>query len=292
MLYVIQNEHLTVRIDEKGATLWSVQDKEGTEYLWQGNPEYWKDRAPNLFPYIARMTKGQYCLNGKTYHMDIHGFAKDSIFKVEQISESQIVFSMEQTNETYGQYPYKFCFSIIYKLEGSTINITYYVRNDDEKMMYFGVGGHPGFNVPFEAGTQFEDYYLEFNENRELKRVGFSEDCFVTGELLEFPLESGTVLHLAHSLFDNDAIVLTDMAPSVTLKSKNSNKTISVKYPSMKYLGIWHMPETDAPYVCIEPWSSLPSREGVIENLETQPDLISLEAGCEYENNWFIEFHK
>lgn len=292
MLYVIQNEYLTVQIDEKGATLWSVQDKEGTEYLWQGNPEYWKDRAPNLFPYIARMTEGQYCLNEKNYHMDIHGFAKDTIFKVVQISESQIVFSMVQTNETYGQYPYKFCFSVIYKLEGSKINITYYVRNDDDKTMYFGVGGHPGFNVPFEDGTQFEDYYLEFNETRELKRVGFSEDCLVTGELLEFPIKRGTVLHLAHSLFDDDAIVLTDMAPSVTLKSKKSNKAISVKYPSMKYLGIWHMPKTDAPYVCIEPWSSLPSRKGVIENLETQPDLISLEAGCEYENNWFIEFHK
>ncbi len=289
MLYTIQNEYLTVRIHEKGATLWSIKDSDNTEYLWQGDEKYWGDRAPNLFPYIARMTKGQYMLNGITYHMDIHGFVKDMIFKVEQISDSHIVFSLNYTEETYAQYPYKFCFSVIYKLEGSKINIIYYVRNDDNKTMYFGVGGHPGFNVPFEKDAAFEDYYLEFDANRNVKRVCFSEDCFVTGQLSEFPLEEGVKLPLTHNLFDDDAIVLTDMAQSVTLASKKSNKGICVAYPDMKYLGIWHMPRTDAPYVCIEPWSSLPSRKGIVEELETQPSLISLESGCELENQICIK---
>ena len=46
-------------------------------------------------------------------------------------------------------------------------------------------------------------------------------------------------------------------------------KEICVTYPNMTYLGIWHMPKTDAPYICIEPWSSLPSRKNVVEDLET-----------------------
>ena len=45
----------------------------------------------------------------------------------------------------------------------------------------------------------------------------------------------------------------------------------------LPYLGIWHMPHTDAPYVCIEPWSSLPSRKDVIEDLETQENLQILQ---------------
>lgn len=288
MLHTIQNEYLTVRIREKGAELWSIADND-TEYLWQGDEKYWGDRAPNLFPYIARMTKGQYKLQGKTYHMDIHGFAKDMIFRAEQISDSHIVFSINYTEETYKQYPFKFCFSIIYKLEGSKLSITYYVRNDDEKTMYFGVGGHPGFKVPFEKDTSFEDYYLEFDSVRDAKRVGFSEDCFVTGELADFSLEDDVRLSLSHDMFDDDAIVLTDMASSVSLKSKTGEKGIKVSYPNMSYLGIWHMPKTDAPYVCIEPWSSLPSRKGIIEDLETQPSLISLESGCEFENQICIK---
>lgn len=289
MLHTIKNESLTVKIHEKGAIIWSIKDSDNTEYLWQGDERYWEDRAPNLFPYIARMTDGKYTLQGSTYEMDIHGFAKDTIFKAEQISDNHIVFSIKHTDETYKQYPYKFCFSVIYKLEGRRINITYYVRNDDNKTMYFGVGGHPGFNVPFEEGAAFEDYYLEFDTNRNVKRVGFSEDCFVTGQLSEFPLEEGVKLPLTHNLFDDDAIVLTDMAQSVTLVSKKSNKGIRVAYPDMKYLGIWHMPRTDAPYVCIEPWSSLPSRKGIVEDLETQPSLISLESGCEFENQICIK---
>lgn len=289
MIYTIQNEHLTVKIHEKGATLWSIQDKDGTEYLWQGDERYWSDRAPNLFPYIARMTQGQYKFQDKTYHMDIHGFAKDIIFEAEQISDSHIVFSIRNTEKTYTQYPFQFCFSIIYKLEGFKLSTTYYVRNDDEKTMYFGVGGHPGFNVPLEEGRSFEDYYLEFDCVRGANRVGFSEDCFVTGELTEFSLEDSIRLPLTHNMFDDDAIVLTDMAASVSLKTNMGNKGVRVAYPNMSYLGIWHMPKTDAPYVCIEPWSSLPSRKDVVEDLESQPSLVVLRAKCEYENEFTIE---
>ena len=292
MLYTIHNEYLTVKIQDKGAELWSVMDHDGTEYLWQGDKKYWGRRAPNLFPYIARMTKGQYTLQGKMYHMDIHGFAKDMIFEAEQISDSHIVFSITHTEETYAQYPFQFCFSIIYKLVGSKLSVTYYVRNDDEKTMYFGIGEHPGFNVPFERGASFEDYYLEFDSVRDAKRVGFSEDCFVTGKLTDFPLEDGVRLPLSHDMFDDDAIVLTDMATSVILKSKKSNKGVRVTYPNMTYLGFWHKPKVEAPYICIEPWSSLPSRKDVIEDLETQPSLVALKAKCEYENMFTIEVVK
>lgn len=289
MLYTIQNEELSVVICDKGAMLWSVKDKDGVEYLWQGDKQYWNDKAPNLFPYIARLTNGKYTFQGKTYEMDIHGFAKDMIFKAEQISDSHIVFSITHTEETYVQYPFQFCFSIIYKLEGCKLSITYYVRNDDEKTMYFGVGGHPGFNVPFEKKTCFEDYYLEFDSVRDVKRVGFSEDCFVTGELEAFSLENGVKASLAHDMFNDDAIVLVDMPSSVTLKSAKGNQGVRVAYPNMSYLGIWHMPKTDAPYVCIEPWSSLPSRKDLVEDLETQPSLVSLKTKCEYENEFTIE---
>jgi galactose mutarotase-like enzyme len=177
-------------------------------------------------------------------------------------------------------------------LEGRKLSITYYVRNDDEKTMYFGVGGHPGFNVPFEKGVRFEEYYLKFDSVEGVKRVGFSEDCFVTGELEEFSLEDGIRLPLSHDMFDDDAIVLTNMASSVTLKSKTGVKSIRVSYPDMSYLGIWHMPKTDAPYICIEPWSSLPSRKGIVEDIEKQSDLISLNSNCEYENQIAIEIIK
>lgn len=288
----IKNKNLTVCIQEKGAALWSVKDAEGKEYLWQGDPKYWGDRAPNLFPYIARMTEGKYRLDGKTYEMDIHGFAKDMIFEVADRTDSQIMFRIQNTKETYRQYPFKFVFEISYQLEGNKIFITYTVKNKDDKVMYFGVGGHPGFVVPLEEGLTFEDYYLEFDAVQTPKRVGFSEDCFVTGECAVFPLDDEKCLKLHHDMFDEDAIVLVDMGCNVTLKSKKGEKAIRVTYPDMKYLGLWHWPKTDAPYICIEPWSSLPSRKGIVEDLATQPGLISLNPECEYHNQFSVELIK
>lgn len=288
MLYTIQNEYLTIQINDMGAELWSVKDKEGTEYLWQADEKYWRGKAPNLFPYIARLTEGKYQLNGQFYEMGIHGFARHMVFQVEKISESHIVFSLKNNEETFASYPYKFTFSVIYKLEGKKLVITYYVKNEDDKEMYFGIGGHPGFNVPLEAGLTFEDYYLEFDAPKKTKRVEFSPDCFVTG-LQEYQMEEDVRIPLAHNLFDDDAIVLTDVAKSVLLTSKSGKKGIRVTYPDMDYIGFWHKPKTDAPYVCIEPWSSLPSRKGIIEDFATKPDLMHLQAGLEYENQYIIE---
>ena len=289
MIYTIYNQYLTVNVNDMGATLWNIIDNNNQEYLWQGDPLYWVNRAPNLFPYIGRMSEGKYTLQGKKYEMGIHGFARNTVFKAEQISDSHIVFSMESTEETYKQYPYHFLFSVIYKLEGNKISTTYYVRNDDDKTMYFGVGGHPGFHVPFETNTVFEDYYLEFDTFTNAKRICFSDACLVSGEVINYPLEDGVRLPLTHDLFDHDAIVLTDVPQAVTLTSKKTDKGIRVTYPNLKYLGVWHMPKTDAPYVCIEPWSSLPSRQGVLEDLETQPDLLQLKSGCEHETVITIE---
>ena len=289
MIHTIKNNYLTVQINDIGAELWSIKDQSNTEYLWQGDAAYWGSKAPNLFPYIARLTEGKYQLQGKFYEMGIHGFARGMVFEVEQVSESHIVFTIRDTEETYASYPYKFTFSVIYKLEENQLMITYYVKNKDDKEMYFGVGGHPGFNVPLEEGLAFDDYYLEFNAVKKAKRVEFSEDCFVLEGTHEYPLKEGNKISLAHNMFDDDAIVLTEMAKSVSLLSKKGKKGIRVTYPDMDYLGLWHKPKTDAPYICIEPWSSLPSRKGIIEDLATKPGLIHLDAGLEYENQYIIE---
>ena len=67
MIYTLENDSLKVQVNSHGGELWSIQTKDGAEYLWQGDEAYWKDRALNLFPYIARLTEGKYMLDGKTY---------------------------------------------------------------------------------------------------------------------------------------------------------------------------------------------------------------------------------
>ena len=100
-------------------------------------------------------------------------------------------------------------------------------------------------------------------------------------------MENGR-LPLSHNMFDEDAIVLKGVPGKVTLRSEKSLRAVTLIAPDLPVYGFWHMPKTDAPYICLEPWSSLPSRQDVVEDLETQEDLISLEAGKTYVTTWSL----
>ena len=289
MLHTIENPFLRVTVSQQGAELQSILGADGTEYLWQGDAAYWSDRAPNIFPYVARLTEGSYYLDGTLHHMNIHGIALYRQFHTLQHDTDRLVMELVSDAQTLEQYPRAFSFQVLYALEGSRLAVTFRVENRDTLPMYFGLGGHPGFRVPLADGCRFEDYRLHFTRPCAPKRVGFSEDCFVTGYLTDYQLEKGQDLPLRHDLFDDDAIVLTAMDPEVTVCCDKDGHSLTVSYPNMPYLGIWHMPHTDAPYVCIEPWSSLPSRKGIIETLEQQPGLLRLAPGCVYENTWSIQ---
>ena len=56
----LQNENLTLRVDPLGAQMMELCSRQGTQFLWNGDAKYWRDRAPVLFPYVARLTDGSY----------------------------------------------------------------------------------------------------------------------------------------------------------------------------------------------------------------------------------------
>ena len=287
MLITIENGVLSLTVDTLGAQMMNLK-KNGTEYLWQGDPKYWADRAPILFPFIARLTKDSYTFRGKTYPMTIHGFANASEFTVAEQSADSLVLELASSEKTLVHYPVDFVLQVMFKLEGNTLKTTYHVENKSEDVMPFGIGGHPGFKVPVGEGECFEDYCLEFNLACQPDRVGFTPAVYLSGHDEAYPLEEGKRIPLRHDLFDEDAIILKNMAREVTLKSKASSHSVTVSYPQMPYLGLWHWPHTDAPYVCIEPWSSLPSRQDVVEEFTCKSDMVQLEAGKVYDNTWTI----
>lgn len=289
MNYKIKNNILEIEISSLGAELQSIK-KNNHEYLWQGDPNSWNNRATNIFPYVGRMTDGKYTFQGNTYEMGGHGFARNTEFIVEEISNNKIILKTEYNQNTLKSFPFKFEFYIIYEIIENTLQICYKVLNKDNKKMYFGLGGHPGFIVPLENSLSFEDYYLEFENccnpiNHNVAIGGYISNSN------PYNLQNNKILHLKHNLFDNDALIFENMDKIVTLKSDKDNKKVVVKYPEMKYLGIWHSPNKEVPFVCIEPWTSLPSRNGILEDFEIQPSLISLEQDKEYINNWSISIY-
>jgi len=287
MLINIENEFLSLTVDTLGAQMMSLKAGD-TEYLWQGDPQYWRGRAPVLFPYVARLWASSYCYRGKTYTMGIHGFASKMEFSLKEQGKDFMVMSLTDNEETRAMYPFEFTLDITYRLVKNCVEVSNNVRNHGQEIMHFGFGGHPGFRVPVEEGEAFEDYCLEFPAPCKPDRVGFTSEVYLNGIDTPYPLEDDQRIWLRHDLFDTDAVVLKNMCREVTLKSKNGQNAVTVSYPGMGYVGFWHMSKMDAPYVCIEPWTSLPARHNVVEDLEHKSDLIHLQPGKTYDNTWTI----
>jgi galactose mutarotase-like enzyme len=289
MIYTIQNEWLTVSAKDLCAELTSIKSSDGTEYLWQSDPEIWRGQAPNIFPYVARLTNGTYTLYGKEYEMKIHGILKQQVLTLEARGDDWMTFRLDSNEEIQKQYPFDFIYRITYRLLKNVLVVTTTVDNTGKEQMFFGMGGHPGFNVPMEEGLSFEDYYLEFEHACHPYRVGFNDNCHVNGQDAAYPLEADRRIPLHHDLFDHDAIVLKHADRTVRIASEKGTRSVTVTYPDFQYVGFWHMQYKEAPYVCVEPWSSLPSRDGIVEEFSQQSDLIRLAPGKTYENTWTIK---
>ena len=91
-IVTLKNEELTVKISTLGAEIQSIEDKNGVERLWQGDPAIWKGRAPILFPVAGGFKDDGYELDSQWYGMPKHGFAKTEEWAVESADEEEATF--------------------------------------------------------------------------------------------------------------------------------------------------------------------------------------------------------
>lgn len=278
----LENEFLSVAIDETGGKLQSLRGKqEDLEYLWQ-------KRMPNLFPFVGRLYEKTYTLNGKPYPMEMHGFLSSAEMAVEARDGQSCCLLLTDTEATRACYPFAFALRLKYSLRGHTLQIGVQVENRSRETLYCGIGGHPGFYVPMEEGLAFEDYELTFSRDCAPSLVEFSDSILCTGRRTPYPLVEQRRLPLRHELFSLDAVVLADTPRSVTLSSPKGRHGVCVDCPDMPYLGFWQPNHDDPQFLCIEPWSVLPGRQDTVEELSRMPDMAQVPAGGEYHNNWSI----
>ena len=280
MLYTIENKKLKVEISSLGAELMSIKSKaDGCEYLWQGDAKYWASRACVLFPICGRLVDGYYTYEGQKYEMNLHGFARKTEYTMVEQKEDSITFELKADDTSKAMYPFDFTFRVTYSLDGNRLLNSLNVINTGDKVLPYAVGGHPGFNVPLESGSKFEDWYLSFGEKCEPEMFLVAPSCCLAGGTVPFKLKCGTRLPLKHDLFDNDAIFLKNTAKSITIKSAASKKSLTVEFPDFDYVGIWHTMKADAPFVCIEPWTGLPATDGIHDDFATKQAMKYIEIG-------------
>ncbi len=275
-LTTIKNESIQITVDSKGSELVSIKlINDATERLWQADEKYFSSHSPLLFPIVGGLRNDSYTYDGQSYHMTVHGFARDLLFTLIEKEETKLNYKLTYDEDTLQKFPFKFELYQKYEINENTVSISYMVKNIDNKDIYFSIGAHPAFNCPLSEGESMEDYYLEFEKAEEMEayyKIGsdLSNDTRKIGM-------RGRKIKLSHELFYKGPLVFKRLnSNNVELKNNINSKTVKVEFAGFPYLGIWSS-VNDGPFVCIEPWYGLGYVRESSDELASKEGIVRLE---------------
>lgn len=254
-MHILKNDFLEVTLNPKGAEIISIiGQSDKINYMWKRDPIQWANSAPILFPIVGKVRNDEYRIAGNTYNLTSHGFARHSIFEVVDKTDIQLTYKLVSNDEIIKQYPFIFELFVTYTLSKDTLECHCKVVNKDSKEMYFQIGGHPAFSCPFMDNESSNDYYLEFSDNETLmEKILDPKLGGMSNETRPF-LENEKRFFIRQEAFNRDAIVLENFkSKTLTLKSLNHSKTLTVTMDGFTHLGIWAAKHVGG-LVAIEPW--------------------------------------
>jgi len=288
MIYSLENSTIKITASTHGAELHSITGKkEGTEYLWNGDPKYWKYHSPILFPIIGKLVGSKYRIDENSYEMQPHGLGRISDFKFISQTNDSITFELKFSEDTMKSYPYKFSLLINYTIEENVVKVTYNVINLDNKDISFSIGAHPAFMCPIKQNEKLEDSYLEFNKKETSSIMEITKDTYISRNRKAF-LKDSDILPLSKDVFKEGVLVFDDLkSDRITIKSKKHKKSLSVEFNGFPYMGIW-APEGGAPFLCIEPWFGHADYEDFTGEFKEKEGSILLSIGEEFKYSYKI----
>jgi galactose mutarotase-like enzyme len=286
-MYTIENDCIRISTQGLGAELTSLFDKKNNiEHLWQADPKVWGWHAPTLFPVVGRCLNDKIQINGMSYPMEKHGFARRSDFELVTQFHDLLHFRLSTSDKTLAVYPYLFELNIFYEIKDNYMIQTYEVDNKGKDTLYFQLGGHPAFAVPFLPGEQYEDYFVEFDKDTVLDRENINTEGYFDTSISNV-INGTNKLPLVKDMFHKDAIILKDInSRKVTLRSDKNRYRLTVEFPSFNYLGLWA--KENAPYICIEPWLGCADTAGRPVEFRDKEGILSLPPEGKFQASFII----
>ena len=270
---------IKIKTVNKGAELISIE-KDGFERLHDGLKD-WNRHSPILFPIVGKLKDNKTRINGNIYEMGQHGFARDMDF--ESIGNNSYV--LRYNEETLKKYPFKFELFVSYEVIENSVITHYKVVNKDDKMIYFGLGGHPAFNCDYASGQ----YRLEFEDIEKDMEIYQLDNGLVKDKpekKTRFVKENR--IYLNNKTFENDAIIIKNVKSRVVYLKTETKTVLAFEFKDFPYLGIWSKP--GAHFVCIEPWFNTADKVSSNGIYEEKEDLIELSPNQEFFAEYTVRF--
>ncbi|MGY2734410.1 aldose 1-epimerase family protein [Sphingomonas sp. UYP23] len=274
-LIEIGTADLSAAINPYGAELTHLRDADGRELMTDANPAFWTGHAPILFPIVGGLNGDTLRLDGESYTMGKHGFARRSSFAVVAHSATRAVFLLEDSAETLAVYPRRFALRLTYAIEGATLAITAEIENrEPERTLPASFGFHPAFAWPLPYGAPRADHRIVFAADEPEALRALTPGGLIVAQARPSPLDADRTLHLRDALFTDDALIWDAVRAQSVRYGAPTGPQLRVDFPDTPMLGIWTKP--GAAYVCIEPWHGIADPEGFTGDFATKPGVFAL----------------
>lgn len=267
MIYTISNSRFRLSADDLGAELASFAEGD-YEYIWQ-RCDIWNGQSPLLFPIVGRLREDTYELNGKSYTLAKHGFARKSRFTLESHSDCEMTFLLEESEATLAVFPYPFQLRVHYRFTENGFVTEHSVTNTGKETMYFSMGAHPGFQC--EMGDK-----IVMDEPETASAFRLDENA-LRGPDTEPVLNNSTDIEITPTVFAADALIFDGLRSKGCTLRRAKGRDVHVDFGGAPCLGLWAKP--GAPYVCIEPWYGIDDRYNAGHDFTKKERICSLEAG-------------
>lgn len=246
----------------------------GRELLWHGDPAHWGFRAPILFPVVGASAGGAIRVDGETYPMPQHGFARHAAFALVESAGDSARFRLAESEETLRHYPFRFMLDVTVSLAPAALALAFAVTNAGDGTMPYGLGFHPAFPWPFD-GTGREGHQVTFEaaERADVPEVAAGGLLARTGRAV--PL-AGRALPLSPELF-TEALVFLDARSRSFAFEAPSGRAIEMAVEAFPHLAVWTKPT--APFLSLEAWTAHADWEGAEGDLASRPSMALLAPG-------------
>jgi len=275
----IATDALSAEFSTLGAEMRVLRDEAGRDLLSDGPPEYWTGRAPFLFPIVGAVKDDRIHIDGQTYEMAKHGFARKSLFTLIDQQPDRATFRLEADAATRARYPFEFRLDVHHRIEGATLHSEAVLANPGDVALPASFGFHPAFRWPLPWGGARADHRVVFAEAEPapIRRID-TVSGLVLPEARPTPVE-GDILAVHDDLFVADALIFDQLRSRGVRFGVPGGRMLQVDFPEMPLLGIWTKP--GAPFLCIEPWQGLADPVGYDGDFRAKPFMIEVAPGAE-----------
>lgn len=279
----ISSNSLTASIDTMGAQLMSLRKGE-SEYLWQGDSNWWPRRAPILFPIVGVLKNGNAESAEGTVTLARHGLARLNQFEVVEQSVSSVTLQLKSTEETRKAYPYDFELKLIFSVAGDTLTQTYEVTNPANVVLPFTLGAHPAFNIPIPGveAASLDQYHLLFTRSWTSYGPSITDEGLCDYTTPQRLIVNSDTLPLSWELIDREKTITLEDVPDRRITLATSTEThseahgIQMDFEGFDYLGIWSA-APGCPFVALEPWCGIADTVDCDGVFEHKPGIMCLE---------------